>query len=35
LYLGWEHYQQTANPIDLWVDDVAVGTERLGCPAAP
>jgi hypothetical protein len=35
LYLGWEHYQQTANPIDLWVDDVAVGTERLGCPPAP
>jgi len=34
LYLGWEHYQQTANPIDLWVDDVAVGTERLGCPPA-
>jgi polysaccharide lyase-like protein len=35
LYLGWEHYQQTQNPIDLWVDDVAVGTERLGCPPAP
>ena len=35
LYLGWEHYQQTANPIDLWVDDVAVSTERLGCPPAP
>ena len=35
LYLGWEHYQQTQNPIDLWVDDVAVGTERLGCPSSP
>jgi hypothetical protein len=35
LYLGWEHYQQTANPIDLWVDAVVVNTERVGCPAAP
>lgn len=35
LYLGWEHYQQTANPIDLWVDAVVVDTERVGCPAAP
>jgi hypothetical protein len=32
LYLGWEHYQQTANPIDLWVDAVVVNTERVGCP---
>jgi hypothetical protein len=35
LYLGWEHYQQTANPIDLWVDAVVVDTERVYCPAAP
>jgi hypothetical protein len=34
LYLGWEHYQLPANPIDLWVDDVVVSTERVGCPAA-
>jgi hypothetical protein len=33
LYLGWEHYQQTMNPIDLWMDDVVVDTERVGCPA--
>jgi hypothetical protein len=33
LYLGWEHYQQTSNPIDLWVDAVVVNTERIGCPA--
>jgi hypothetical protein len=35
LYLGWEHYQQTQNPIDLWVDAVVVDTKRVGCPAAP
>jgi hypothetical protein len=33
LYLGWEHYQQTMNPIDLWMDDVVVDTKRVGCPA--
>ena len=33
LYLGWEHYQQTMNPIDLWMDDIVVNTERVGCPA--
>jgi hypothetical protein len=33
LMIGW--YAQPFNqPIDLWVDDVAVGTERLGCPKA-
>lgn len=35
LYLGWEHYQPPANDINLWVDAVAVGAERVGCPAAP
>jgi hypothetical protein len=30
LRLGWEHYQ-TSIPIELWVDDVAVGPQRLGC----
>jgi len=33
LYLGWEHYQQTMNPIDLWMDDIVVDTKRVGCPA--
>jgi hypothetical protein len=33
LMVGW--YAQPFNqPIDLWIDDIAVGTERLGCPAA-
>jgi hypothetical protein len=33
LYLGWEHYQQSVNPIDVWMDDVVVDTKRVGCPA--
>ncbi len=30
LRLGWEHYQ-TSDPIDLWMDDVALDTQRIGC----
>ncbi len=31
LSLGWESYQ-TDDPREIWIDDVAIGTERLGCP---
>jgi hypothetical protein len=31
LRLGWEHYQMS-DPIDLWLDDVALDTQRVGCP---
>lgn len=31
LRLGWEHYQ-TSDPIELWLDAVAVDTQRIGCP---
>ena len=30
LRLGWEHYQ-TSIPIQMWVDDVALSTSRVGC----
>jgi polysaccharide lyase-like protein len=33
LHLGWENYQAASNDRNLWVDDVAIGTERMGCPA--
>ncbi len=32
LRLGWEHYQSSTIPIELWIDDVAVSTTRVGCP---
>ena len=35
LYLGWEHYQQTMNPIDLYMDAIVVDTKKIGCPTAP
>jgi hypothetical protein len=34
LYMGWEHYQQAPNPINVWLDGVVVSTARVGCPAA-
>jgi hypothetical protein len=31
IFIGWEQYQDTpAN--EVWIDDVAVGPERIGCP---
>lgn len=31
--LGWESYQADG-PRVIWIDDVAIGTERIGCPVA-
>jgi hypothetical protein len=31
LYLGWESYQKD-DPREVWIDDVAVGTTKIGCP---
>ncbi len=31
--IGWESYQ-TDDERTIWIDDVAIGTERVGCPAA-
>jgi hypothetical protein len=35
LSLGWQQYQASNGPLELWMDDVAVGTQRIGCPAPP
>ncbi len=29
--LGWEHYQK--GPGEVWIDDVAIAAQRVGCPA--
>ncbi len=34
LYLGFERYGDSANDQDLWIDDVALSRQRLGCPAS-
>lgn len=33
LYLGWEHYQEPENTPEIWIDDVAVSLQRIGCPS--
>jgi hypothetical protein len=35
VYLGWEQYQPWANDIRVWVDDVVISNDRVGCPAPP
>jgi len=35
LYVGFERYGDTTNDQNLWIDDVALGLKRIGCPAAP
>jgi hypothetical protein len=34
VHLGWINYQATPAPIDMWMDDVALGPDRVDCPAA-
>lgn len=31
LSLGWERYQSAPNDRNLWLDDIVVSTERIGC----
>jgi hypothetical protein len=33
LSLGWQQYQGSNGALEMWMDDVAVGTQRIGCPA--
>jgi hypothetical protein len=31
--IGWLQYQQSSTPIDVWMDDLVIATQRVGCPA--
>jgi hypothetical protein len=31
LWVGWQEYQKTAQPFELWIDEVAVDYARIGC----
>jgi hypothetical protein len=33
LYLGFERYADSTNDQNLWIDDVALSRQRIGCPA--
>ena len=32
--LGWYNAQASPVPIEMWMDDVAIDTNRIGCPPA-
>jgi hypothetical protein len=34
LYMGFERYGDTVNDQNLWIDDVALAKQRVGCPRA-
>jgi len=34
LYMGFERYGDSANDQDLWIDDVTLSRQRLGCPVS-
>jgi hypothetical protein len=34
LYVGWESYHSN-QPVELWIDDVAVGDQMIPCPTGP
>ena len=29
--LGWQLYQPNEGSYDIWMDDIALGTKRIGC----
>jgi hypothetical protein len=35
VHLGWVNYQATTAPVDMWVDDVALGPDQIMCPPVP
>ena len=33
LSIGWQQYQASTGGLEFWMDDLAVSTQRVGCPA--
>jgi hypothetical protein len=33
LTIGWQQYQASSGPLELWLDDLVVDKTRIGCPA--
>ncbi len=31
VWLGWQEYQATTEPFEMWIDEVAIDTSRIGC----
>jgi hypothetical protein len=33
--VGWINFQQSSIPVDMWIDDLAFGSQEIPCPANP
>jgi len=33
LSVGWQQYQASTGPLEFWMDDLVVATQKIGCPA--
>lgn len=31
-HVGWENVRTATIPVELWIDDVAIDSKRIGCP---
>lgn len=31
VWLGWQEYQTSTEPFELWMDEIAIDTQRIGC----
>lgn len=31
LWIGWQEYQPATQKFEMWVDEIAVDTQRIGC----
>jgi hypothetical protein len=31
VWVGWQEYQPTTEPFEMWLDEVAIDTSRIGC----
>jgi hypothetical protein len=31
VWLGWQEYQPATEPFELWIDEIAIDKQRIGC----
>jgi hypothetical protein len=31
VWLGWQEYQTSTEPFELWIDEIAIDSHRIGC----
>jgi hypothetical protein len=31
VWLGWQEYQTTTETFEMWIDEIAIDKERIGC----